>query len=81
VECGAHRVLIGVIVIIIDEVLKARGSSFRTPVLAVAVGMYLPLGVDTPILIGGLLSHLPTGNAAAAATKGSPAAACCMRPE
>jgi putative OPT family oligopeptide transporter len=51
-------VLIGVVVIITDEALKARGSGFRTPVLAVAVGMYLPLGVDTPILIGGLLSHL-----------------------
>jgi putative OPT family oligopeptide transporter len=51
-------VAIGVVVILMDETLKARGSEFRMPVLAVAVGMYLPLGVDTPIFIGGILSYL-----------------------
>jgi putative OPT family oligopeptide transporter len=50
-------VALGVVVIIIDEILKARKSTFRTPVLAVAVGMYLPLGVSVPIFIGGMLSH------------------------
>jgi putative OPT family oligopeptide transporter len=32
-------VALGVVVIIIDEILKARKSTFRTPVLAVAVGI------------------------------------------
>jgi putative OPT family oligopeptide transporter len=50
-------ITLGVVVIIIDEILKARKSTFRTPVLAVAVGMYLPLGVSVPIFIGGMLSH------------------------
>ena len=49
-------IALGIVVIIIDEFLR-RGGRFRCPVLAVAVGMYLPMGVSVPILIGGLLSH------------------------
>ena len=49
---------IGAAIITLDEILKARGSTFRTPVLAVAVGIYLPLELMTPIFIGGLLAHL-----------------------
>ncbi|HEX4376610.1 MAG TPA: oligopeptide transporter, OPT family [Steroidobacteraceae bacterium] len=48
---------VGVVVILIDEALRKRGSSFRTPVLGVAVGMYLPYGISLPIFIGGMLSH------------------------
>lgn len=48
--------VIGVGIIVLDEILKARGSSFRTPVLAVAVGIYLPLELMTPIFLGGLLA-------------------------
>src|SRR4030095_16558740 len=36
------------------------GSNFRTPVLAVAVGIYLPLELMVPIFLGGLLNHLVT---------------------
>jgi putative OPT family oligopeptide transporter len=50
--------LIGVAIIVLDETLKARGSSFRTPVLAAAVGIYLPLELMTPIFIGGVIAHL-----------------------
>ena len=50
--------LIGLAVIILDEWLRARGASFRAPVLAVAVGIYLPLDLDVPIFVGGLLSYL-----------------------
>lgn len=50
--------VIGVAIIVLDEVLKARGSSFRTPVLAVAVGIYLPLELMTPIFLGGLLAWI-----------------------
>jgi putative OPT family oligopeptide transporter len=49
---------IGIAVIVLDEILRARGSSFRTPVLAVAVGVYLPIELMTPIFLGGLLAHL-----------------------
>jgi putative OPT family oligopeptide transporter len=50
-------VAVGVTIIAVDESLRRRHSSFRTPVLAVAVGMYLPYGISLPILIGGMLSH------------------------
>ena len=52
--------VVGILVIITDEVLKSKGSSFRTPVLAVAVGIYLPLELSTAILIGGLIAHFAT---------------------
>jgi uncharacterized oligopeptide transporter (OPT) family protein len=41
-----------------DLWLEARGSSFRAPVLAVAVGIYLPLELSVPIFLGGLVAHL-----------------------
>jgi putative OPT family oligopeptide transporter len=49
-------VAIGVIIIGFDRWLQYRGAAFRAPVLAVAVGIYLPLEVDTPILVGGLIA-------------------------
>jgi putative OPT family oligopeptide transporter len=49
---------IAVAIIVADEALKARGSSFRMPVLAVAVGIYLPIELSVPIFIGGLVAQL-----------------------
>jgi putative OPT family oligopeptide transporter len=49
--------LIGAAIIAVDEMLKRRGASFRVPVLAAAVGIYLPLDLTVPIFLGGLLSH------------------------
>ena len=49
---------IGVLIILIDEWLRARASGFRVPVLAVAVGIYLPLYVSTTIFLGGLVAYL-----------------------
>lgn len=49
--------VVGILVIITDEVLKSKGSSFRAPVLAVAVGIYLPLELSSAILVGGLIAH------------------------
>jgi putative OPT family oligopeptide transporter len=49
---------IGVAVIFWDLWLKKRGSEFRAPVLAVAVGIYLPLELAVPIFLGGLLAWL-----------------------
>ena len=48
--------IIGVIIIILDIYQKKKNSSFRLPVLAVAVGIYLPIELSTPIFIGGMLS-------------------------
>ena len=43
-------------VIALDVCLERRGSRFRTPVLAVAVGIYLPLELGAAILLGGLVA-------------------------
>jgi putative OPT family oligopeptide transporter len=48
--------LIAVAIIVIDKILEARGSTFRTPVLAVAVGIYLPLELSVPIFFGGIIA-------------------------
>jgi putative OPT family oligopeptide transporter len=53
VEIGA---LIGIGIVILDEILRVRGAVFRVPVLAAAVGIYLPLNVTMPIFLGGLLT-------------------------
>jgi uncharacterized oligopeptide transporter (OPT) family protein len=45
-------------IIAVDQTLARRGANFRTPVLAVAVGLYLPLELSVPIFIGGLVSYL-----------------------
>ena len=49
---------IAVVIILIDVYLKNKGSDFRMPVLAVAVGLYLPLELDTSIFVGGLIAWL-----------------------
>ncbi len=42
-------------VIVLDMYLQKRGSAFRTPVLAVAIGFYLPFELSVPIFAGGLI--------------------------
>lgn len=49
-----------VAVIMLDQYLKKKGSEFRTPVLAVAVGLYLPFELDSSIFVGGLLAYMLT---------------------
>ena len=52
--------LIGVAVIVFDQILKAKQAPFRVPVLAAAIGIYLPLETMVPIFLGGLLNYLVT---------------------
>lgn len=49
---------IGAVIIAVDSWLKASGKTFRIPVLACAIGIYLPIELMVPIFLGGLLSHL-----------------------
>jgi putative OPT family oligopeptide transporter len=49
---------VGAAIIAIDELLKTRGAKFRVPVLAAAIGIYLPLELMVPIFLGGLLAYL-----------------------
>ncbi len=48
--------VIAVICMVIDQILKQFGG--RLPVLAVGVGIYLPLDSSVPVIIGGVLSHI-----------------------
>ena len=49
---------VGAVIIALDEWLKATGKTFRVPVLAAAIGIYLPLELMVPIFLGGLLAYL-----------------------
>ncbi len=49
--------LVAVGIIVLDEILAQRGSSFRTPVLAVTIGIYLPLELEVPIFLGGIIAY------------------------
>jgi putative OPT family oligopeptide transporter len=51
-------VALGAAIIAIDELCKARRYGFRVPVLAAAVGIYLPLDLSVPIFLGGLITYL-----------------------
>lgn len=48
--------IIAVICMWIDQFLKRYGG--RLPVLAVGIGIYLPLDSSVPLVIGGILSHI-----------------------
>ncbi|TWU51977.1 OPT family oligopeptide transporter [Rubripirellula reticaptiva] len=48
---------LGFAILLIDEVLKRSGATFRAHLMPIAVGMYLPFGLATPILIGGLIAY------------------------
>lgn len=48
---------IAIVLIILDEILAMKGSSFRTPVMPVAVGIYLPLSLGVPIFLGGIVRY------------------------
>jgi putative OPT family oligopeptide transporter len=50
--------VIGIALVALDEYLRSRESGFRAHVMPVAVGIYLPLGLAVPILIGGLVQRI-----------------------
>lgn len=72
----AGGAVIGAAIIGVDEYLKRSGTGWRAPVLAVAVGIYLPLELSVPIFAGGLIAHYAAKRNAAL---GEPSAARRMR--
>lgn len=48
---------VGLLVIAADQWLRRRRSTVRLPVLAVAVGIYLPIELSAPIALGGVLAY------------------------
>ena len=51
-------VILGIVILCIDKALKKADSKWRLPVVAVAVGIYMPLTVTVPLLFGGILSYI-----------------------
>ncbi len=62
--------LIAVVIIVADKILEARKSAFRAPVLAVAVGIYLPIELAVPIFAGGCLNHFVKSRSAKPKSEG-----------
>ncbi len=60
---------------LLDLWLMHRQASFRTPVLAVALGLYLPWELSGPVLLGGLIRSVSERSGAAGASRGVLAAA------
>jgi len=48
--------VIAVFVLVFDEMVKHRG--WRLPVLAVGIGIYLPVGTSMSLVLGGVLSYI-----------------------
>ena len=54
---------VGVLAIVIDAIfLEPRNTKFRLYVMPLAVGMYLPFSVTTPLLLGGIVYWLVERN-------------------
>tara|TARA_Y100001968_G_scaffold53572_1_gene44641 strand:- start:2754 stop:4652 length:1899 start_codon:yes stop_codon:yes gene_type:complete len=50
--------ILGIVILSIDRFLNYKNYTFRLHLMPIAVGMYLPFGLSTPILIGGLISYI-----------------------
>ena len=48
--------VLGILILLGDLFLEKNKSYFRLHLMPVAVGMYLPFGLSTPILLGGLMA-------------------------
>ena len=51
--------ILGIIILFVDSFLfQSKGSDgFKLHLMPIAVGIYLPFGLSTPILAGGLIAH------------------------
>ena len=54
--------VLGILILTLDYFLfdKNKPGGFRLHLMPIAVGMYLPFGLSTPILIGGLIAYFST---------------------
>ncbi len=49
--------LLGLFITVCDFFLELKNYKFRLHLMPIAVGIYLPFGLSTPILLGGLISY------------------------
>jgi len=50
--------VVAVGIIVGDEILRRKEINFRMPILAVAIGIYLPFELSAPIFIGGIIHYV-----------------------
>ena len=55
--------VLGIVIIMIDQYQALRKADFRVPILAVAIGIYLPIELTLPIFVGGMLNHFASKTA------------------
>ena len=55
--------ILGIVIIMIDQYQAFRKADFRDPILAVAIGIYLPIELTLPIFVGGMLNHFASKTA------------------
>ena len=55
--------VLGIVIIMIDQYQAFRKADFRVPILAVAIGIYLPIELTLPIFVGGMLNHFASKTA------------------
>ena len=65
VRGGLPWIIIGIgaaiaAVVIVIDACSRRAAEFRVPVMAFAVGVYLPFDLQRPIFLGGVIAHLAT---------------------
>ncbi len=58
--------ILGIVIILIDQYQAYKKADFRVPILAVAIGIYLPIELTLPIFIGGMLNHIASKTASEA---------------
>ncbi len=49
---------LGVVIVIIDSLLKSQTKNLCLPPLAVGIGIYLPPSLQTPLVVGAILGYL-----------------------
>ena len=47
----------GVVIIVLDKIMAAKGSKVRLHLMPIAVGVYLPVTLAVPMFVGGLIAH------------------------
>jgi putative OPT family oligopeptide transporter len=67
IACGA---VLAALLAVLDSILERRGAGWRTPVMQVAIGLYLPFGLSVAILIGAILRSLVVAKSANAGGRG-----------
>jgi len=51
--------ILAALIAVLDAILERHNARWRTPIMPVAIGLYLPFGLSVAILIGAILRNLP----------------------